>query len=97
MSPKQSGTISGWFIALLATLLVFGENTVVALTPDDAGVIPHVSRKAKEGFADYLFAGDHRAFVIAPGGTWSWSADQATREVALPALYTAALCALRDR
>ena len=45
--------------------------------------IPHVSLKAKDSFQfDYLYANEHRAFTIAPGGAWSWSADKPTEEAA---------------
>ena len=33
-------------------------------------------------FRDYLDAPDHRAFAIAPGGAWGWSAGEASAEVA---------------
>lgn len=64
-------------------------------------VIPHVSLKAKDSFQfDYLYANKNRAFTIAPGGAWSWTADKATEEeakqVALDACnsYTDQKCVL---
>ncbi|MFW2371823.1 MAG: TlpA family protein disulfide reductase [Gammaproteobacteria bacterium] len=63
--------------------------------------IPHVSLKAKDSFQfDYLYANKHRAFTIAPGGAWSWTANKATEEeakkVALDACnsYTEQKCVL---
>ncbi|MCW8956699.1 MAG: TlpA family protein disulfide reductase [Gammaproteobacteria bacterium] len=63
--------------------------------------IPHVSLKAKDSFQfDYLYANKHRAFTIAPGGAWSWTAGKATEEeakkVALDACnsYTQQKCVL---
>ena len=45
--------------------------------------IPHVSTKAKDSFQfDYLYAPKHRAFTIAPGGAWSWSAKKESEEEA---------------
>lgn len=63
--------------------------------------IPHVSLKARDSFQfDYLYANEHRAFTIAPGGAWSWTAKKATeeeaRKVALDACnsYTEQKCVL---
>jgi len=37
--------------------------------------IPHVSDKARENYLQYQYAGEHRAFAIAPGGAWAWRSD----------------------
>ena len=43
----------------------------------DYDEIPHVGRKAQESFQyDYMYAAEHRAFAIAPGGAWSWVAGK---------------------
>ncbi len=59
-----------------------GGNDAHALSPADADAIPHVGKKARENFVHYQYAGNHRAFAIAPGGAWSWQADQPSEEVA---------------
>lgn len=63
--------------------------------------IPHVSLKAKDSFQfDYLYATPNRAFTIAPGGAWSWTAKKDTveeaKKVALDACnsYTEQKCVL---
>ena len=49
----------------------------------DMESIPHVSEKATNSFKyDYLYANEHRAFAIAPGGAWSWVADKPTTAAA---------------
>lgn len=70
---------------------------------EEALHIPQVGRKAIDSYQfDYLYAGKHRAFAIAPGGAWSWVADQATevlaKESALEACskYTQQKCQLFD-
>lgn len=67
----------------------------------EADDIPHVSDKAKISFEfDYLYAAQNRAFAIAPGGAWSWTAGKTSpdiaREAALAACarYTKQKCVL---
>jgi len=80
-----------------AFLLIMSPLHVLAVDVD----IPHVSLKAKDSFQfDYLYATEHRAFTIAPGGAWSWTAKKETEEeakkVALDACnsYTEQKCVL---
>lgn len=49
-----------------------------ASDPADAEAIPHVSKKARASYILYQSAGQHKAYAIAPGGAWAWSADAAT-------------------
>lgn len=56
--------------------------TVSALQPSQAEAIPHVNQNARENFVQYIYAESHKAFAIAPGGTWAWTAGEASREEA---------------
>jgi thiol-disulfide isomerase/thioredoxin len=55
----------------------------IAAKPSDAEAIPHLDSRGKEGFREFLAAGKHRAFVIAPGGAWAWKGDEATVDSAV--------------
>lgn len=50
---------------------------------------PHVDQEGMRAFAEYRLAPGHKAFVIAPGGTWAWRAD-------LPSVRAAQKAALAD-
>lgn len=71
--------------AFLLFFIVFSILTgnAFALSPEDANDIPHVGEKAREAFILYQYAGDNRAFAIAPGGAWAWQADEPTEEEAM--------------
>lgn len=51
--------------------------------------IPHLDARGQAGYQQYLAAGLHRAFVIAPGGAWAWKADESTAEAASEAAQEA--------
>ena len=61
--------------------LMFACGLTVA---EDSGspAIPHLGTKGLAGYQEFMAAADHKAFVIAPGGTWAWSAEQSTAEMA---------------
>jgi thiol-disulfide isomerase/thioredoxin len=40
---------------------------------------PHLGAAGRNAYAEYLAARDHRAFAIAPGGSWGWDEGAATR------------------
>ena len=44
--------------------------------------VPHLNHQGQAGYADYLAAQDHRAFAIAPGGSWGWRGNAASPEAA---------------
>ncbi len=57
---------------------------------DEAIVIPHAGQKAVDSYQfDYVYAGYHRAFAIAPGGAWAWKADVVTEDEARSAALNA--------
>jgi thiol-disulfide isomerase/thioredoxin len=41
----------------------------------DAEAIPHLDRAGQDGYRAFLAAEKHRAFAIAPGGTWFWMGE----------------------
>jgi thiol-disulfide isomerase/thioredoxin len=49
---------------------------------NDAGAVPHLDASGQEAYREFFEAGAHRAFVIAPGGTWAWKADAVSAEAA---------------
>jgi len=68
-------------------LLIFftishGVPALASSTGDDVPKIPHVSAKARESFIRYTYAGEHKAFAIAPGGAWAWRSDALSPEEA---------------
>lgn len=44
--------------------------------------IPHVDQRAHENFVQYRYAENHKAFAIAPGGTWAWTESEVGPEAA---------------
>ncbi len=46
---------------------------------------PQLDARGRTGYAEFLQAATHRAFVIAPGGNWSWRGDMESPELALQA------------
>lgn len=70
---------------LITLLCLFGSWS--SLRADEEMVsIPHVSKKAMDSFQfDYSYAADHKAYAIAPGGGWSWTASKATKKQAIAA------------
>lgn len=45
--------------------------------------VPHLESAGKQGYREFLAAGKHRAFVIAPGGIWFWKAGEESEESAV--------------
>jgi thiol-disulfide isomerase/thioredoxin len=69
----------------------------------DEPAIPHVSAKARDSYAQsYRYASPHKAFAIAPGGSWSWRAEAADartageQAIAACAEHTDQTCVLFD-
>lgn len=60
-----------------------------AIAASSVQMPPHLNTQGREAYETYRQAGDSRAFVIAPGGTWVWHADMVSEDMALDA-------ALRD-
>lgn len=41
----------------------------------DAQAVPQLGTRGVESYKEFLAADQHRAFAIAPGGTWGWHAE----------------------
>jgi thiol-disulfide isomerase/thioredoxin len=48
----------------------------------DAAAVPQLGERGVAGYREFLAAGPHRAFAIAPGGAWAWHGDAATPQAA---------------
>ena len=68
--------------AYLLFISQFMAFNAYATSENEAEIIPHVNEKAMENYRQYQYAGEHKAFAIAPGGAWAWQADQPSKEVA---------------
>ena len=78
-SPKCLG-------ALFITLYAFVVNSVIAEpTLSDADAIPHVGKRARDSYIDYLYADPHKAYAIGPGGAWAWQEAKSSPEEATQA------------
>lgn len=70
-------------VLLLAVAACLASVPAIAAKLSDAEVIPHVDSLGKNGYREFLAAGKHRAFVIAPGGAWAWKGNEATADSAV--------------
>lgn len=77
------------FVSLffLITILLASIPTVEAR--DSTGInpveeqLPHVDKRGKQAYQKYLNSYDHKAFAIAPGGPWGWSAEESSTNDAI--------------
>ena len=78
-SPKTLGAL---FIALCAL-----PTTAMSAEPalSDADAIPHVGKRARDSYIDYLYADPHKAYAIGPGGAWAWQEAKSSPEEATQA------------
>ena len=59
--------------------------TAALVLPPAAGAqdrVPQLAERGQQEFRRFLAADPHRAFAIAPGGAWAWTADAETPEAA---------------
>jgi thiol-disulfide isomerase/thioredoxin len=68
--------------ALAALALLCLAAPAYAAVLKDGGAVPHLDNAGREGYRVFLQQPGHRAFAIAPGGAWSWTAEQPTAEMA---------------
>lgn len=71
---RLPGFLLGFFCLFFATLAVAGLDDILA--------VPHLDPKGREGYREFLLAPGHRAFAVAPGGSWSWTGAAASSELA---------------
>lgn len=81
MSPGKSRAL-----VMLLLVLLWSATTSAAQAATDpqvqAAAIPHVNERARENFVLYRYAGDNKAFAIAPGGAWAWSSEAVSEQEA---------------
>ena len=81
-TPLSPGKSRAFSILLLLSVLGVVSPITVADPYAEAAAIPHVGERARENYIQYLYAGQHKAFAIAPGGAWAWRSDAASPEQA---------------
>jgi hypothetical protein len=69
--------------AALAFILLIPGLPARAAELADAAAVPHLDTRGQAAYRQFLAAPPHRAFAIAPGGGWGWSADAVTPDMAL--------------
>lgn len=71
---RTGGRPLWWLVAcLLFTTAFLQPSLTLALDNLDASHIPQVGARARDNFIEYIYADDHKAFAIAPGGGWAWA------------------------
>ncbi len=68
--------------ATASAVLVLTAFTSLSAPLMDANSVPQLDPAGRQAYRDFLSSPAHRAFAIAPGGYWSWQADQATADAA---------------
>ena len=64
-------SLHGFAITLLVAGLLVTPMPALA-AERSANAIPHINDRARQSYRQYLQAEMHRAYAIAPGGTWAW-------------------------
>lgn len=78
MFRSKISLVSAW----LALLFTLAPVPACAAPLEDADAIPHLDSAGRESYRDFLMFDKHRAFAIAPGGTWAWKGSEPTAESA---------------
>ena len=63
---------------LLAAFLFNAPARAAGL--NDAEAVPHLDNAGRSAYREFLLAGSHRAFAIAPGGAWTWNGNGSSGE-----------------
>lgn len=66
----------------IAILLFLASAPCFAGVPDKIKALPHLDSSGQQSYRTFLTADKHRAFAIAPGGTWGWKGGEPTAEAA---------------
>lgn len=72
-------------VLVLLLVLVLGAlagHAAHAADVRDAEAVPHLPPAGRTDYRQFLGAEAHRAFAIAPGGTWGWTVGAATPDAA---------------
>jgi thiol-disulfide isomerase/thioredoxin len=68
--------------AWAAVLIALFPAIALAAALNDVKAVPHLDSAGQDGYREFLTAGKHRAFAIAPGGVWSWKGGEISAESA---------------
>ncbi len=63
-------------------VLLLMSTSVIAESLDDIEAVPHLDTSGKNSYREFLLSNKHRAFAIAPGGTWGWKGAESSSESA---------------
>lgn len=72
-------------ILVISSFLCCALPSVNWAATDDAEAVPHLDSYGKDAYRAFLQSGKHRAFAIAPGGTWAWRSDEPSVDAATDA------------
>lgn len=68
--------------SILLCLTLLSPALVNAAALNDIEAVPHLNKQGKDSYREFLAADKHRAFAIAPGGTWGWKGAESSIESA---------------
>lgn len=77
---KPSSSMLAQFLLCLAAPFFAAPSYSAAL--NDSAAVPHLDSAGREGYRVFLQQPGHRAFALAPGGAWSWKAEEPSGEAA---------------
>ncbi len=85
-NPQQADNrfVSLFFLVtiLLASIPTTEARDSIGVSPLEEQP-PHVGKRGQQAYQRYLNSYDHKAFAIAPGGPWGWSAEEPSTEDAI--------------
>ena len=73
--------LHGYYLPVILSGLMAASSAMAGDLGNPADV-PHLDEVGREGFAEYKAANGHKAFAIASGGAWSWTAEMPSRTAA---------------
>lgn len=68
--------------SILLSLVLLSPTVVNAAALQDIDAVPHLNKQGKDSYRAFLATDKHRAFAIAPGGTWGWKGAEPSTESA---------------
>jgi thiol-disulfide isomerase/thioredoxin len=68
--------------SILLSLALLSSTVVNAASLQDIDAVPHLNKQGKDSYRAFLATDKHRAFAIAPGGTWGWKGAEPSTESA---------------
>lgn len=68
--------------SILLSVALISPTVVNAAALQDIDAVPHLNKQGKDSYRAFLATDKHRAFAIAPGGTWGWKGAESSTESA---------------